>query len=101
MVLCTEKCVKRVDLTLNVLTRKQTNKQTKKTHKQTLGSDGYVVMISRGLAHVQNDKFVHINPYVHSGSINYTSIRLLKILTCKYHNLGENVEFKTPYNNQS
>lgn len=78
------------------------NKQTRKAggHRQTLGSDGYTVMISRGLAHVQNDKFVYINAYVHSGYINYTSIRLLKILIFKYRNLGKTVEFKTPYNNQ-
>lgn len=78
------------------------NKQTRKAvgHRQTLGSDGYIVMISRGLTHVQNDKFVYTNAYVHFGYINYTSIRLLKIFIFKYHNLGKNVEFKTPYNNQ-
>ena len=43
------------------LQNKQTNNNKKAVgHKETFGSDGYVVIVSRGLAYVQNDKFVYI-----------------------------------------
>lgn len=90
---CTAKCVKRADLTLGALTAEQTNNSKEAVgHEETFGSDGYVVMVSRGLAYVQNDKFVYILNVCMWGYISYTSTKRFKTPIFKYYNLGKKIQ---------